>query len=142
MNIVRPDTYGDMDIYVSRLQQNGVWTEPKNIGNTINSAAVEGSVFIAADNKTIYFASNGISGYGGYDMFMSKRLDDTWLNWSEPVNLGKNKFHRTRLLLYNSGKRRLCLFSSTNNSYGKADLFRIKLPEILQPEPVTLMKGK
>ena len=143
MNIVRPDTYGDMDIYVSRLQQNGVWTEPKNIGNTINSAAVEGSVFIAADNKTIYFASNGISGYGGYDMFMSKRLDDTWLNWSEPVNLGKkinSTGHDYYYTIPASGD--YAYFSSTNNSYGKADLFRIKLPEILQPEPVTLMKGK
>ena len=85
MTIQREDTDGDMDIYMSRLQANGVWTEPRNTGSAVNSAGTEGSVFIAADNHTIYFASNGFSGYGGFDMFMSKRLDDTWTNWSEPA---------------------------------------------------------
>ncbi|MBC8045573.1 MAG: PD40 domain-containing protein, partial [Fimbriimonadaceae bacterium] len=89
MAIEREITFGDMDIYVSMKRKNGSWTEPKNIGNVINTAAKEGSVFIAADNKTIYFSSEGFSGYGGFDMYLSRRLDDTWLNWSEPVNLGK-----------------------------------------------------
>ncbi len=143
MNIVRPDTNGDMDIYVSKLQKNGIWTEPQNVGPVINSAAIEGSVFIAADNKTIYFASNGISGYGGFDMFMSKRLDDTWLNWSEPINLGKkinSAGHDYYYTIPASGD--YAYFSSTNSTFGKADLFRIKLPVLLQPEPVTLLKGK
>ena len=142
MAIERPDTHGDMDIYVSFLQANKVWTEPKNIGGTINTAATEGSIFIAADNRTIYFASNGHSGYGGYDMFMSKRLDDTWTNWSEPLNLGSqinstgNDYYFT---IPASGD--YVYFSSTNNSYGKADLYRIPLPKPLQPDPVTLLKG-
>ncbi len=143
MAIERPDTYGDMDIYVSFLQANKVWTEPKNIGQTINSAATEGSIFIAADNRTIYFASNGHSGYGGYDMFMSRRLDDTWTNWSEPVNLGSNinsAGHDYYYTIPASGD--YAYFSSTNNSYGKADLYRIPLPKPLQPDPVTLLKGK
>ncbi|MBK8344531.1 MAG: OmpA family protein [Bacteroidetes bacterium] len=143
MAIERPDSYGDMDIYVSFLQANKVWTEPKNLGMTINSAATEGSIFIAADNRTIYFATNGKSGYGGYDMFMSKRLDDTWLNWSEPVNLGNkinSEGHDYYYTIPASGD--YAYFSSTKNSYGKADLFRIPLPVEIQPEAVTLLKGK
>jgi outer membrane protein OmpA-like peptidoglycan-associated protein len=143
MAIERPDSYGDMDIYVSFLQSNKIWTEPKNLGMTINSAATEGSIFIAADNKTIYFATNGKSGYGGYDMFMSKRLDDTWLNWSEPLNLGSkinSEGHDYYYTIPASGD--YAYFSSTKNSYGKADLFRIPLPVEVQPDPVTLLKGK
>lgn len=142
MAIERPDSYGDMDIYVSFLQSNKVWTEPKNLGKTINSAATEGSIFIASDNKTIYFATNGKSGYGGYDMFMSKRLDDTWLNWSEPINLGDKINSNLNDYYYTipaSGD--YAYFSSAKNSYGRADLFRIPLPVEVQPDPVTLLKG-
>jgi len=143
MAIERPDTKGDMDIYVSFLQANKVWTEPKNIGPVINTAATEGSVFIAADNRTIYFASNGHSGYGGYDMFMCRRLDDTWMQWSEPMNLGSkinSEGHDYYYTIPASGD--YAYFSSTNASYGKADLFRIPLPKPLQPDPVTLLKGR
>ncbi|MFI5172355.1 MAG: OmpA family protein [Chitinophagales bacterium] len=143
MNIEREDTYGDMDIYMSMLQKNGVWSEPVNVGNTLNSAAKEGSVFIAADNKTVYFSSEGISGYGGFDMFMTKRLDDTWLHWSEPVNLGEKINSASDDFYYTipaSGD--YAYFSSRETIYGKADLYRIKLPVILQPEMVKIMKGK
>lgn len=143
MNIERPDSKGDMDLYMSYLKPNKVWSEPKNLGNIINTVGIEASVFIAADNKTVYFSTNGRSGYGGFDMFMTKRLDDTWLNWSEPVNLGKQINTAGEEYFYTvpaSGD--YIYFSSTTNSYGKADLFRIKLPEPLQPDPVTLLKGK
>lgn len=142
MAIEREDTYGDMDIYVSFLQKNGVWTEPKNIGPDINTAATEGCVFIAADNKTIYFTSNGRSGYGGFDMFMSRRLDDTWMHWSEPVNLGpqiNSKYDDFYYTIPANGE--YAYFSSSADSYGKADLYRIRLPHNVQPEPVTLIHG-
>lgn len=42
---------------------------------------------VVADNSTLYFASKGHNGYGGHDIFVTKRLD-TWTNWSEPKNLG------------------------------------------------------
>ncbi|HET8962965.1 MAG TPA: OmpA family protein, partial [Chitinophagales bacterium] len=141
--IQRGDTYGDMDIYISFLQKNNVWTVPKNLGERINTAATEGSVFIAADNKTLYFASNGRSGFGGFDMYMSKRLDDTWMNWSEPKNLGQqinSKYDDFYYTIPASGD--YAYFSSRQNSMGGADLFKIALPKEIQPEPVALITGK
>ena len=141
--IERGDSYGDMDIYISFLQKNNVWTVPKNIGSTINTAATEGSVFIAADNKTLYFSSNGRSGFGGFDMYMSKRLDDTWLNWSEPKNLGSlinSRYDDFYYTIPASGD--YAYFSSRQNSMGGADLFRIAIPKEIQPEPVSLVSGK
>lgn len=85
--IQRAETVGERDLYVSFW--NGVnATEPVNMGSVINSDMEESSPFLAADNKTLYFASKGHSGFGGYDIFVTRRLDESWTNWSEPENLG------------------------------------------------------
>ena len=46
------------------------------------------SPFMAEDGKTLYFSSDGYKGYGGADIYVSFKLDDTWGRWSEPENLG------------------------------------------------------
>jgi outer membrane protein OmpA-like peptidoglycan-associated protein len=141
--IERHDSYGDMDLYVSFKEEGWNWTEPKNLGPIVNTAATEGSVFIAADNKTIYFCSDGFSGYGSLDMFMSRRLDDTWTNWTEPINLGPQINSRDRDFYYTipaSGD--YAYFSSDKNSIGRSDLLRIPLPPAVQPLPVTFLKAR
>jgi OmpA-OmpF porin, OOP family len=86
-SVQRCETYGKRDLYVSFWD--GIKaTEPVNMGGVINTDLDESSPYIAADNKTLYFASKGHHGYGGHDIYMTKRLDDSWTNWSEPVNLG------------------------------------------------------
>jgi OOP family OmpA-OmpF porin len=85
--IQRVETYGARDLYVSFWDGHRA-TEPVNMGSVINTDLEESSPFLDADNKSLYFASKGRNGYGGYDIWVSERLDDTWLNWSEPRNLG------------------------------------------------------
>lgn len=87
--VQRAETVGDRDLYVS------FWTgeyasEPLNMGPVINSSLEEASPFLSNDGETLYFASKGHNGYGGFDIFVSKRLDESWTNWSEPENLGKS----------------------------------------------------
>lgn len=86
------DTNGGLDLYVSFRSK-----DPKNpysakesinLGPVVNSTGDETSPFLAYDNRTLYFASNGHKGYGKYDIFITRRLDDTWTNWSPPENLG------------------------------------------------------
>lgn len=84
----RDDTYGARDLYVSFRQKNGTWTEPKNLGSDVNTVGEEESPFMAEDGKTLYFSSDGYKGYGGADIYVSFKLDDTWGRWSEPENLG------------------------------------------------------
>src|SRR3981189_3746634 len=85
--IQRGETVGERDLYVSFW--NGVnATEPVNMGDVNNTTLAESSPFLASDNQTLYFASKGHAGYGGYDIFVTHRLDDTWTNWSAPENLG------------------------------------------------------
>ena len=82
----RPDGYGGSDIYVSHRLPNGRWTEPENLGPTINTAGDETTPFIHADNQTLYFTSNGHAGYGGDDLFLTKKGPKGV--WCEVENLG------------------------------------------------------
>jgi len=142
--IERNDTYGSRDLYVSFKQGDGTWSEPKNFGPTINTASTEMTPFLAADNRTLYFASSGFSGYGETDMFVSRRLDDTWTKWSEPVNLGPTFNSRDWDASYTlDAKGEYAYFVSYNNAMGRsADIFRAALPNALRPEAVVLLTGK
>ena len=89
MSIDKAGTVGSRDLFISTKKADGSWSEPKNLGKTINTASKEMTPYLAKDNKTLYFSSNGHGGEGDQDIFVSMRQDDSWTNWSKPVNLGK-----------------------------------------------------
>ncbi len=143
MTVERKDSYGDKDIYVSFLEENAEWSEPKNIGGVVNTAGGETGPFLASDNTTLYFSSAGHPGYGSNDIFMTKRLDSTWTNWSEPVNLGpviNTPDWDAYYTLPASGE--YAYFSSSKRAIGGIDIFRVKLPKEIKPDPVVLVSGK
>ena len=143
MSLDRPDSHGRKDLYVCFLQKDGTWSAPKNLGGTVNSTAAEATPFLAADGKTLYYASEGFAGYGSMDMYITRRLDSTWQHWSEPQNLGPHLNSEAWDAYYAvpaSGE--YAYFVSTDNSYGMGDIFRVKLPESLRPKPVVLVSGK
>ena len=82
----RPGGIGGKDIYMSVLQDDSTWSEPVNLGPTINTPYDEDGVFIHPDNRTLYFSSQGHKTMGGYDIFFSVRGKDG--KWSDPQNLG------------------------------------------------------
>ncbi len=143
MTLVREEGYGDNDVYVSFINKDKSWTTPKNLGEIINTAGVESSPFLAADNKTMYFSSDGFSGYGKRDLFVTHRLDDSWTNWSEPVNLG-NVINSDENESYYSipASGEYAYFVSGKESLGKNDIFRVKLPNAIKPAPVSLISGR
>ena len=75
-------------IYVSNLQADGSWSKPEQLN--ISDRSDEFGPFIAPDDKTLYFASDrkAPNSQGGADIYKTTRLDDSWKNWSEPINLG------------------------------------------------------
>ena len=79
---------GGADLYFATRKADGSYMFLQNMGKVINSAADEGMPFLLPDQTTLLFATNGFSCYGDYDIFISRRLDDSWKNWSEPINLG------------------------------------------------------
>lgn len=142
MSIDREDSYGGLDLYVSFLMPDGEWSEPVNLGQTVNTELDENTPYLAADGVSLYFSSKGHESKGDYDVFVSRRLDDTWLNWSEPQSLGDN-INTTggdaNYIINSSGD--YAYFASTENSIGGWDLFRIKLPKAYKPKPVVLISG-
>ncbi len=143
LSVLRDDSFGGRDLYVSHLKPDGSWAEPMNLGSTINSSADEDSPFMASDGLTLYYSSSGKPGYGSNDMFMSVRLDSTWSNWSEPINMGKGINTKGWDGFYTipaSGE--FAYFVSSENSIGNDDIFRVKLPEELKPKKIVLISGK
>lgn len=133
------ETYGSRgveDIYVSLRTSDGKWSEPRNLGDVVNTPFQEVSPSLSADGKTLYFSSNGRKGYGSFDIYSSVRLDDTWINWSTPVNLGAGYNTEGREMYYRSNELLgFMVYSSTKNSDGYGDI-RIKvLDEPLKQEP-------
>jgi len=141
LSVNRFDSYGSEDIYVSFMQEDGKWSEPLNLGSDINTAHSETSPFLAADNETLYFSSKGFSGYGGSDIYISRRIDNTWKNWTAPENLGRDINSNEDEVFFNiplSGK--YAYYSKSNTEYD-ADIHRIELPIFFQPTPVVSMRG-
>ena len=58
------------------------------MGPVINTAGEEEGPYLMPDKKTLFFTSNGHSGYGKKDVFMTRRLDNSWQSWTDPENLG------------------------------------------------------
>lgn len=131
------------DIYVSFLQKNDTWTEPKSLGKKINLPDYnEMSPFIAADGVTLYFSSDRPGGIGENDIWMSKRLDDSWTKWSDPVNLGRpiNTEGSEAFFTLDAGGEYAYLTSS-DGAFGGSDIVRVKLLEKEMPNPVVLVSG-
>lgn len=142
MTIQRDDGLGSKDIHVSFRQDDGTWSEPKNLGSTLNTPESESSSFLAADGRTLYYSTSGLPGYGRNDVFVTQRLDDTWENWSEPQNLGPdlNTPQWDAYYTFTADGKYVYFVSGGRN--GSSDIFRKKLPEGARPDPVVILKGK
>ncbi len=148
--VERDDSKGDQDLYVSFRTGEDSWSRPVNMGSAINTRKVEFAPFLASDNKTLYFASNGHRGFGESDIYYSRRLDDTWTNWSPPTNIGKAINSASWDGYYTiSAKGDYAYFISTAGAMNKADfnptdedIYRISLSKEAKPDPVILVKGK
>jgi outer membrane protein OmpA-like peptidoglycan-associated protein len=143
LSIEREDTYGCKDLYVSHKKSDGTWSRPLNMGPDINTYGDEMSPFLAADNSTLYFATYARAGYGNYDIFITRRLDNSWTSWSEPENMGPNINTEGGDAYFTiSAFGEYSYLVSSRNTYGDADIFRVRVAEVARPKPVALISGK
>jgi outer membrane protein OmpA-like peptidoglycan-associated protein/tetratricopeptide (TPR) repeat protein len=133
---------GDADIYYSFLKEDGSWAPAKNIGATINTKGKEESVFIHPDNQTLYFSSNGHSGMGGLDIYISRKDVDG--KWGTPINLGYpiNSYTEENSLLVNGAGNLAYFASNRNGGFGGLDLYQFELYKEAQPNRISYMRGK
>jgi OmpA-OmpF porin, OOP family len=118
---------GDDDLWVVFQDEDGEWSEPMNLGDDVNTEFSETTPFLAPDGKTLYFSSNRTGGLGSNDIYVCKRLDDTWERWSEPTNLGpqiNTEDFDAYFTLSASGE--WAYFVTGKNTKGKKDIMRYK----------------
>ena len=132
------------DIWVSVKDENGGFGYPINLGNSINTEYAEYSPVLAADNKTLYFVSNGRSGIGGTDIYMSKRMKaDSWTDWSVPVNLGKyinTPYDEHDFSITADGKT--AYYTSEEPLTHRQVVYKVDLPMMFRPDTIAIYKGK
>jgi len=122
---------GRRDIWVSSLNANGEWTRAKNLGKPVNTIYDEISPFIHVNNKALYFASNGLVGFGGYDIFFSER--DSAGAWTEPRNIGSpinNHEDQFSLYITSDGKKGYYSHEEVRDAgYSVSRIYEIEIPE-------------
>lgn len=83
----RTGSIGGLDLFVT-LDKGGKWSDPINLGDAVNSKSNELYPFLDSENN-LYFSSDGIMGYGGYDIYVCKFKSNTWekpINLASPIN--------------------------------------------------------
>ena len=145
------DSYGDQDLYVSFKTGDNSWSQPVNLGQTLNTGKAEFAPFLSADETTLYFSSTGHGGFGESDIFYSRRLDETWFNWSEPVNMGEmvNSQYWDAYFTISADGEYAYLVSAdgpraavTLKVFSDENVYRISLNKNRHPEPLILVQGQ
>lgn len=132
---------GGLDLWQSTLQQDGNWSEPINLGDSINTPGEEQSPFIHPDNQTLYFSSTGLMGLGRFDLFVTRKNNQG--KWTKPLNLGypiNTNFNEEGLIV--NAKGNTAYYSSTRDGgLGGRDIYQFELYKEVRPKPVSYMKG-
>jgi len=132
----RSEGYGELDIYMTKLESDGKWSRPINLGSEVNTPANEDAPFMHADG-TLYFGSEGHKGLGNYDIYKTKFKNNRWQkaeNLGYPVNTPEydNYFHL-------SPNKRTGYFTSVRKEgIGNTDIFVATFPEDIRIDKSSL----
>lgn len=121
-------SYGGFDIFVSFFQ-NGKWSEPQNLGPEVNTAGDEIAPFIA-DDGTLYFASNYLPGFGGFDIFSATyNANKSNLTWTNVKNLGYgvNSSSDDLYFVYDIANKQAYFASNREGGKGDYDIYSAKV---------------
>lgn len=137
----RPGGYGGRDIYRLTRLPNGEWSKAQNMGPEINTPYDEDSPFIAVNNKTLYYASNGPESMGGFDVFVTFRDEDN--NWSTPANMGFPINSTGDDIYYTTTVDGLrgYLSSFRKNGFGEKDIYEVQ-NDYLGNRPISTLLGQ
>lgn len=132
--------HGGKDIWMTRINDYGLWEEPVNLGDSINTPYDEMSPFIHEDNKTLYFSSDGHVGMGQQDIFVARKKPDG--SWGKPENLGYplNTYKDEYGLIVNA-RGSIGMFASDREGAQKRDIFTFDMPKEFKPQFVSYVKG-
>ncbi|WP_342084288.1 OmpA family protein [Dyadobacter sp. OTU695] len=135
---------GKRDIWVTRLDDKKQWTAPKNLGTIINTTDDENAPFIHANGRTLFYSSNGLPGMGGFDIFITQKIDTAW---ALPVNIGypiNTVSDQVGLFIAANGENAYYTDDNTEKGSGRSLLYTFRVPETLKKAiiPTRYAKGK
>jgi outer membrane protein OmpA-like peptidoglycan-associated protein/tetratricopeptide (TPR) repeat protein len=119
----RPGGFGKTDLYISTWK-NGVWSDPKNLGSSVNTEGAELFSFVD-ENEMLYFSSDGRDGLGGLDVFKMdlKNPQGSPVNLGFPINTRADDFG---IILKNTGTQKTGYFSSNRlGGKGLDDIYKL-----------------
>lgn len=122
----RQGGYGEKDLWMSELKNN-VWSPAINLGNAVNTPKDDISPFIHANGHTLFFASDGYTGMGGLDLYMTEQKLNTF---SKPENLGYPiNTHEDQVALFITSDGKKGYYSSDNKQ--SIRLYEFDIPQEL-----------
>lgn len=129
------------DLWISYLNDTtNEYSTPIMLTELSNEDEDEISPYIAPDNETLYYSTDKKGGIGDYDIWMTRRLDSTWLRWSTPVNIGKPINTKKWDAYFSIGENDSIAYISTNYKYGMmwerggSDIATKIIPESFRPK--------
>lgn len=140
------DSFGNEDIYVSQKLSTLEWGNPVNLGESINTKGQEMSPYYDVNSKILYFSSNMHENAVGKDIYSSKKIGDSWENWSKPKIWTQISSAGSDVSVTFISKDEV-VWTSTQNSDGFADLLTFDDPvplnipggfdtTIVEPQPM------
>lgn len=135
----RPGGKGGKDIWQSQINNHGFWSEPINLGDSINTPGDENSPFIHYDNRTLYYSSDGFPGLGGQDLMVAHKIKGVWHrpeNLGYPINSHKDEIG---LVVNTTGEK--AWYSTERDPARGKDIFQFVMPERFRPKPVSIVRG-
>ncbi len=137
---VRPGSR-NTDIYFSQRGEDGVWSKARPLPSVINTESDDKAPFMHSDSRTLYFASKGHQGIGGYDIFFTKLNDDG--SWTTPKNIGHpiNTPQDEHGLIVSADGRTAYFASAGLKGVGGLDIYSFALPSNVRPDEILVLKG-
>jgi outer membrane protein OmpA-like peptidoglycan-associated protein/tetratricopeptide (TPR) repeat protein len=130
-------TFGQSDIFVVDVNDDGTLGKPKNLGPSINTEGQESFPFMDTSGN-LFFSSTGFPGLGGLDVFKSEELDQKVeggsnrnfpiQNVGEPVNSSADDFGYYENLV----TKRVYFSSNREGGKGSDDIYTFEVPECEQ----------
>lgn len=133
----RAGTKGDLDLWLTRRTPEGTWSKPENMSD-LNTPYEDGSPFLHADGKTLYFRSKGLPGFGDFDLYRTQLQPDG--HWSKPMNLGhpiNTPTEEGLLVITLDGKEGYFFSGQGPDHLGTWDIYRFEVPEAIRPQAAT-----
>lgn len=136
----RKKGFGGRDIYRCVKLPNGDWSKALPLGPVVNTPYEEDSPFLSPDGRTLYFASTGHNGMGGFDIFYSSLGEDG--EWTAPVNMGYplNTVDDDIFFVPTADGRRAYYSSRKEEGFGLKDIYVLELPEPMATD-LSVLKG-